>query len=163
MKERRDFFLILALIIGVAMFIGFMVSHLSSKDFPVHRNIALLFVGRDTSAPSMAIESELQKQIAAKRDGLKIFASDLPFYSYHFDKENEKKVCMGTFTIKEQDLPFLGVVEMDEKTLPVKVLFRMSCKKGGGDSLDAIIAAAARELKGEENPSPSGSTGRGRN
>jgi hypothetical protein len=155
MKDQRVFFLLLAIVIGAGIILGFLVSYFSSRAYPLHRNIALLYVGKDTTPPAMAAESEVQKLVTEKRDTLKIFSSDLPFYSYHYDKESEKKVCADTFNISPDDLPFLGVVEMDEKTLPVKVLFRMRYEKEGGESLDNLIAAALMELKGAERSSPS--------
>ncbi|MDQ7824735.1 MAG: hypothetical protein RDV48_18180 [Candidatus Eremiobacteraeota bacterium] len=113
-------------ICAIAVLAGLTVSFISSREYPVLAHIAILFVGKDTKSDTMAFEKKLQSYFQDQRARKNILPQDLSVVSYHFDKADEKQVCEEKFEIHDEDLPFLGVVEIDDKNLPVKVLRRLN-------------------------------------
>lgn len=127
------------------------MSALSSKEYPLQKHIAFLFVGKDMSKESMPLERNIQNDLIKRREKAGILSGDLPIVSYHFNKVREKEACQERFMIWERNLPFLGVVELDDKDIPVKIISRLNCVKDNDERLQAFFESGIKALKGDNS------------
>lgn len=148
MTEKKKFYVILSIIIVAILLAGLFVSMLSSAEYPLQRHIAFLYVGRDTGKKLMQMETEVQDDLVKMRDDAGLLSGDLPVVSYHFNKKPEKEACMDKFSIFERQLPFLGVVELDDKDIPVRVIERIDCVEKEDKRIPALFKAGAGMLRG---------------
>lgn len=147
MEKNRLIFISMLTMMVAGIMLGFFVSSLSSSGYPLQKHIAFLFVGRDLNKDSIRIEKEMQEYLDMRRDSAGILAKDLPVLSYHFNKDNEKEACQANFMIKEEDLPFIGIVELDDKEIPEMVISRLNKVKHGDERLVSFFDEGSRILK----------------
>jgi hypothetical protein len=150
MEKNRLFIPLLAFMIGIALILGFALSYLSSRPWPTVLNVALLYVGGDTGKESTLFEESIQKIVGDMRKKKGIFSGHLPLYSYHFDKPKEREACEGKFGIYRKDLPLLALVEVDDKNLPLRSLYRLRCVTGEEKELSDFLERSVKIMRSEE-------------
>ncbi|GEM_PF-1551549 len=144
--EKKAVIIALCIIAGY-IFLGYFVGFFTSRSYPLIPHIALLYVGKDTSESVINLEREIHDVVAKMRERDKIFPNDLSVVSYHFNRPGEREVCEQKFSISEADLPFLGVVELDSKDIPVQVLSRRKVENSDKERLQGIFDEARKMLK----------------
>ncbi len=150
MEKKRVTIPLIAAILMVATILSFVICYLSSRQWPTILNVAVLYVGSDTGRAQMAFEDSVQKMVGDERKKKALLPGHLPFYSYHFDKAPEKTACEDKFAIYKKDLPLLALVEVDDKNLPIRVLYRLNMVTGQGTELSDFIDRSIKIMRGEE-------------
>jgi len=150
MENKRITVPLLAAILMAAVVLSFVICYVTSRQWPTILNAAVLYVGSDTGRPSMAFEDSVQKMVSDERKRKTLFSGHLPFYSYHFDRAQEKTACEEKFAIYRKDLPLLALVEVDDKNLPTRVLYRLKTVTGEEKEIADFLERSVRIMRGEE-------------
>ena len=154
MKKNTILYAALCMITLLCVVIGLFVSTLSSQGYPLQKHIAFLYVGRDTGKQEMILEKKVQDELVKMRDREGFLSGDLPVVSYHFDKEREREACEDKFGIWESQLPYLCVVELNDKDIPIKVLFHIESVKAEDRRVPSVFDSGVKLLQGGKIPEP---------
>ena len=108
--------IVMAILLAVACF----VTTSAQTSAPEY---AILIVGDEGSAEMLRQEkvmiAEMAKTIRKQKPEQR-----LPIFSYHFNKERERAYCETKLNVLDEDLLFVGVVELKNK-VPLKVVYRV--------------------------------------
>lgn len=151
MNTRKTYIISLTVVMVILIISSFFISYFTSYRHPVMRRIALLFIGKDVERENTIIESDVQRIIEEKRAIAKIYAPDLPFMTYHFNKQVEKDQCQRRYKVKEKALPYLSLVTLDEKNIPIRVVKGLETVKGNDARISSLMDEAIRIIKENKN------------
>jgi len=127
---------------------------------------AIIIVGdyNDVSVAEKEIKirkSLLKLKEEGKFDEMPGLSSD--FKIYNFAQEEDKKYCEDILNIKKNDLPLLGIVELNPSDNPIKVLWKAESREPDAAVKELLVRVKAitaeftpveDESKGEKEPGP---------
>ena len=114
------------------------------------QSYAILIVGDEGNAEMIRQEKvligEMAKMIRKQSTDMR-----LKIFSYHFNKQRERAYCEAKLNVLSEDLLFVGIVRLDEKRVPVKVVYRVDRINNPARAAKDIISRG-EELVNESRP-----------
>ena len=111
---------------------------------------AILIVGDEDNAEMIRQEKvligEMAKMIRKQSTDMR-----LKIFSYHFNKQRERAYCEAKLNVLSEDLLFVGIVRLDEKRVPIKVVYRVDRINNPARAAKDIISRG-EELVAESRP-----------
>ena len=149
----------------------------------VNSSYAILIVGDESKADVAKSEKSLISEIASILESKNGSAFKYPkarssrqVYSYHFNKDQEKRYCEKKLDILAEDVLFVGIIEVQPDRYPKRIVYRldrvvnpqrsakdvvarieefMTAESSGGSSTAAAPAAAAKSPAASPASAPS--------
>lgn len=134
--------MLLVLIFGVVL-----LAPVNSQE---QKSYAILIVGDEGNAEMLRQEKvligEMAKMIRKQSADMR-----LKIFSYHFNKQRERAYCEAKLNVLSEDLLFVGIVALDEKRVPVRVVYRLDRINNPARAAKDILARG-EELIEESRP-----------
>ena len=126
---------------------------------------AILIVGDESKAEAAKSEKTLISEIASGLESKNGTAYKFPkarssrqVYSYHFNKEQEKRYCEKKLDILSEDILFVGIIEVQPDRYPKRIVYRLdrivNPKRSANDVLTRIEELMTAEAAGTTAKAP---------